>query len=111
MVRSINPVELGRQLRRGSPVLAEALSADFHDAGHLPGAVSLPLSSTDAEITDFVMSNPEASIVVYGSRDGGEAVALAERIIRLGHADVVVLDGGKEGWVEAGHVLERRSGD
>lgn len=110
MVSPITVAELDRRLAANRPLLVEALSEDFHASGHLPGAVNFPLSSSDADLVAELSRHERSTIVVYGSRDGGEAVELAARLIRLGHHDVSVLAGGKEAWVEAGHVLERLPG-
>lgn len=88
--------------------MVEALSEDFFAAGHLPGATNLPLTSTDAELATFAAATP-TPIVVYGTRFGGEAGELAARLEAVGGPPVIVYDGGKEAWVEAGHPLEIES--
>ncbi|NNE10753.1 MAG: rhodanese-like domain-containing protein [Ilumatobacter sp.] len=106
MVTPISVTELVALLAEQPVLLVEALSADFHATGHLPDAVSVPLSSTDSEVASW-LSEHDGTVVVYGSRDGGEAIELADRMILLSgvERDVRVLEGGKEAWVESGHSL------
>lgn len=99
MSTPISPTELEARLASDSATLVEALSPDFFAAGHIPGAVNLPLSSSDGEIEAALTGHP--AIVVYGTRHGGEAAELAHRIETLGFVGVMILTGGKESWAEA----------
>lgn len=87
-------------------VLVEALGADFYADAHLPGAVNVPASRAD-ELALDVAALPHGPVVVYASRTCGQAEAVTTALEAAGVADVRVLQGGKEEWVEAGLPVER----
>lgn len=97
---------LARSIATQSVVVVEALGNDFYRNGHLPGAINLPLSSPDA-LLQLTLNTAAMPVVVYGSRNGGEASELAHRIERLCRCQVLVYASGKEDWVEAGLLVER----
>lgn len=82
-------------------MVVEALGADFYSSGHLPTAVNVPLFSSD-ELVRLTVAAADLPLVVYGSRNGGEAMELARRLEELCDRIVLVYTGGKEDWVEAG---------
>ena len=67
---------------------------DAYAAGHLPGALLLPLAELPARAAELPAGRP---LVVYCQRGGrsARAVALLEE---LGRPDVQDLAGGYEGW-------------
>ncbi len=83
--------------------------ADY-DAGHIPGAISLPFERVS---TDFYMVKDYSVIVVYGAdyndvRANGMSKRLKELI---DGADVRTLDGGVRAWTAAGNELDPPKGD
>lgn len=90
--------------------VVEALGADYFADGHLPGAVNLPHTADDSVVRALAVE-AERPIVVYGSRGGAEASALARRIERWTDVDVYVYDAGKEDWAEGGLAIERPPAD
>lgn len=107
MTDPISRDELARRIAERTVLVVEALGSDFFHVGHLPEAVSLPLESPDAVLATLVRHHPERQIVVYGSGTGQEASELARRIESIGSRSVLVYEGGKEDWVEAGLGIER----
>src|SRR5258705_5545955 len=71
-----------------------------YSRGHPLFAVSLPLSRIELKLLDLVPRS-DAPIVLYD--DGGGLVERAEaRLGALGYTTVARLDGGLDGWRQAG---------
>ena len=71
-----------------------------YSRGHPLFAVSLPLSRIELKVLDLVPRS-DAPIVLYD--DGGGLVERAEaRLAALGYTNVARLDGGLDGWRQAG---------
>jgi rhodanese-related sulfurtransferase len=83
--------------------------AEF-EQGHLPGAINVPrgllelradsdLPAANAELT----ANKDSRIVVYCLKaPGARCVLAAETLTRMGYSNVVAMQGGLEGWKDAG---------
>lgn len=109
MPRPISRTELARRIETGSVVVVEALGPDFFADGHLPQAVNVPHSSPDRMVRRIIGA-PGRPVVVYGTRTGDEAKELAVRIEALCPVEVLIYDGGKEDWAEAGLRIDRPGG-
>jgi rhodanese-related sulfurtransferase len=101
-------------LAEAQKLLAEgALSVDaripeMYREGHLPGAVSLPLSEVDAALPAFQRQVPaEKTLIVYCSGYGcSDSFDLGVILRRSGYADVRVFEGGLPQWQDAGLPVE-----
>lgn len=84
-------------------VLVDARSSSAYEAGHLPGAISLPHATIDEEA---VAALPAGPIVAYcwGPACNG-AVKAARRLADLGRPVKEML-GGFEYWVREGHPVD-----
>lgn len=89
---------------RAEGVWVDARSAMDFSAGHIPGAINLPL---DRATTDHQQLSDYGVVVVYGaSYNDPKAEALSKRLMQLGHEEVHTLRGGYQAWTEAGHETE-----
>ena len=91
--------QVARQLETPGVAIVDArLPTDFH-AGHLPGAVSIPVNSTPDHFQAALAHVPQDSrIVIYSHSNGcpyGENVA--KELIALGYKKIWLYRGG---WVE-----------
>ena len=79
---------------------------------HLPGAVNNCVFEIQfPERISTVLPDKNAGVGVYGdSAETREAEMAAEKLLRLGYADVVVLSGGLDAWVAADGKLEGTAG-
>ena len=78
--------------------------AEAFKAGHIPGAINLPLDRVNADHGE--LSKYDA-LVVYGeSYSDPKAEALSKRLIQLGHESVFTLRGGMQAWTTAGNTTE-----
>ncbi|PLY00387.1 MAG: rhodanese-like domain-containing protein [Desulfuromonas sp.] len=89
-------------------LLVDARNADAYRAGHLPGAVSLPLGELDAKLAGFKEQVPLDRIIIaycsgYGCPDSFD---LGVRLLQEGYAEVLVYEGGIPEWHDAGRPLE-----
>lgn len=72
--------------------------------GHLPGAVHLGKGIIERDIENM-FPDPDVEIVLYCG--GGYRSALAaDALQKMGYRNVISMDGGFRGWVEAGHPVE-----
>lgn len=99
-----------RQLGADSgSVLVDARFPELFDQGHIPGAVSLPLSRFD----DFIAERMERLrvarlLVVYCSGwSCNDSYDLARRLLEKGFKDLLLYRGGMEDWLEKGNVVAR----
>jgi rhodanese-related sulfurtransferase len=103
----ISREELQKRLRDNSLQLVDVLPAESYDAGHIPGAISLPLENLEGRASDL-LPDRHAEIVVYCGKftwpKGQQAVAL---LTQLGYSNVRDYRGGLADWVESGGSLEK----
>jgi len=86
-------------------VLVEALPPPHYDAGHLPGALNLPLDAIQPRAADL-LPDKDTEIVVYCAGPTCQNSHLAQRKLQsLGYGRVRVFSGGKAEWTQAGHPL------
>jgi rhodanese-related sulfurtransferase len=93
---------------RGSYVFVDARTHEDFAAGHVKGAVSLPIGDFDAGIHDFLdRFPPETGIVTYCSgRNCEDSHQLARLFLDLGYARVKVMIDGYPGWEAEGYPIE-----
>lgn len=85
--------------RTGTPLI-DVRERDEFAAGHVPGAVNLPMSEI-ADRLDELPAEPFDVICQAGGRSGRVAEALAAR----GH-DVTNVDGGTGEWIAQGRQVQ-----
>ncbi len=85
-------------------ILVDVREVDEYAAGHLPGAVNVPLST----ITDNTDKIPADVTVLLVCQHGGRSQRAAEYLNSLGnYVTLVNLDGGTHDWMVAGNPLEQ----
>jgi len=93
----VDPADAEARARQGA-VLLDVREPDEWNAGHIAGAVHLPLGRL-ADIGDLVA--PGAAPVVAVCRSGNRSGRAAEALAAAGY-DVVNLGGGMKAWATAG---------
>ena len=97
MTREISRAELGARLAAGEPVLVvDVRSAEEYAAGHVDGAVNVPLAEIEADPTRLPLERP---IVTVCGKGGGRSEGAARRLAESGTAEVGFLEGGTLGWL------------
>jgi len=105
----IGTVDEARQLfDSGEYVFVDARSPEDFEAGHIPGAVSLPVGQPEERVAAFLERYPpEASIITYCSgRTCQDSHHLAEFLLEFGYDNVTVFIDGFPGWEAEGHPIE-----
>lgn len=89
-------------------VLDARKTADF-EAGHLPGAMSLPLLDFDTAFNAIApLLTPEQPVMVYCSgKECDESLKLGEILIEAGFTNITLFAGGMIAWQEAGLEVQR----
>ena len=105
----IGTVDEARQLfDSGEYVFVDARSPEDYEAGHIPGAVSLPVGQSEERLAAFLERYPpKASIITYCSgRTCQDSHYLAEFLLEFGYDNVTVFIDGFPGWEAEGHPIE-----
>lgn len=106
----IRDVAVAREIYdRHEAVFVDARSRAVFDAGHIQGAVSLPVGNFDEEIGAFLRAHPfETYLVTYCSgRECDDSHELAMRLFSAGYERVSVFIDGYPGWEAAGYPVSR----
>lgn len=105
-VGSITAAELATLLettKESLPIIADARPTDFFDAGHINGAVSVPLGRLEKRVFTILPKDKIQQIIFYDDGTGwGEAPKAAAIARKAGHKNICVLDGGLSAWIESG---------
>ena len=93
-----------QQLMTEGGMLVDARNTELFAAGHIEGAVSLPLVEIDDVLADFIRRiDKDRVIVTYCSGFGcPDSFDLGMRLIEAGYSDVRVFEGGYPEWRDAG---------
>lgn len=87
-------------------ILVDTRAVELYDAGHIPGAVSLPLARLEKRTQGLLPENKNVRLVFYDEGQGGESAGRAAGIAaRAGYTDIAIFPEGAAGWAEAGKFL------
>lgn len=93
---------------RGQAVIIDSRTSAEYSAGHIPGALSVPLDASAQGLADLAAKYPPAQcLVVYC--EGGDcqtSTTLARLVHDKGFRDVRVYAGGWTDWMSAGLPVE-----
>lgn len=105
-VRETNVQEIKQKIDRGDTFfLVDVREQDEWQRGHLPTAIYLGKGIIERDI-EKVIPDENAEIVVYCG--GGFRSALtADTLQRMGYKNVISMNGGFRGWVDAGFPIEK----
>ncbi|WP_029144728.1 rhodanese-like domain-containing protein [Microbacterium luticocti] len=91
-----------QQLRESAGVpLVDVREADEYAAGHVPGAVNLPMST----LGDHLDELPDEPFHVI-CQAGGRSARVVQALQARGH-DATNVEGGTGEWIAAGYEIER----
>lgn len=105
----IGDIEVARLIYDSPKTLfVDARSVEDYEAGHVLGAVSLPLSDFDAHIEGFINRYPpEQPIITYCSgRTCEDSHHLAQLLLELGYERVNIMIDGFQSWKDKGFPVD-----
>ncbi len=105
-VRECTVADVAQMRARGEKfTLVDVREDNEWAAGHLPGAVHLGKGVIERDV-ETTIPDPGAKIVLYCG--GGFRSALAaDNLQEMGYKNVISMDGGYKGWIEAGLSIEK----
>jgi len=92
-------------IAREKPLVLDVRTPAEFDAGHLPGAVLIPLSQLDARWEE-IAAHREGKVLLT-CRSGNRSTVAAEILVRRGFRDLYNLRGGVRAWSAEGLPLSR----
>ncbi len=105
-----DPVELDEidELLQENALLVDARNIDDYKAGHLEGAVSLPLGDVGSRLEEFVIKVPKDQVLILYCNGFGcpDSFDLGVQLIAAGYQRVRVFEGGFPQWRDEGRPLE-----
>lgn len=99
--RDVGPAEV----RAGGLPVLDVREPHEWDAGHIDGAVHIPMG----QVTDRIDEIPDGQPLAVVCRSGNRSAHVAAWLRRQGR-DAVNLTGGMEAWAGAGYAFRSRDG-
>ncbi len=105
-IKETNVQDVKKRLDEGEKLLVVDTREDSEWArGHLPGAIHLSKGVIERDIENAIPDH-NAAIVLYCG--GGFRSALAaDNLQKIGYTNVISMDGGWKGWVEANYPVAK----
>lgn len=104
-VQETNVPEVKARLdRRDKFLLVDVREESEWARGRLPGAIHLSKGIIERDI-ETTIPDKGAPIVLYCG-GGFRSVLVAENLQKMGYSNVISMDGGWRGWLEAGYPVE-----
>ena len=105
-IRQTDVAAIWARVARGEKLnLIDIREDNEWERGHLPHATHLGKGIIERDIEQTIPDH-NAEIVLYCG--GGFRSALAADMLqKMGYTNVISMDGGYRGWVEAGHPVEK----
>ena len=98
--RGIKPAELSALVNRDNALVVDLRAQNDFQQGHVAGARHVLMSQFDPESPQ--LAKAKSLPVVLVCQSGVTASGAAKRLVKAGFEKVYVLDGGIEGWRQAG---------
>ncbi len=110
-VPTISPQEVQDRLQSDADGLTviDVREADENAQGYVPGAVFIPRTFLELRIEDEV-KDKDRDVVVYCA-SGTRSLFAAKALADLGYSNVINLDGGFNGWKNAGLPFDMKKDD
>ncbi|MEZ5162905.1 MAG: rhodanese-like domain-containing protein [Fimbriimonadaceae bacterium] len=88
--------QLKEKISSKKPSLIDVRSVSEFNAGHIPGAINIPIEHLTARLEDLPLNE-----VVLVCHSGNRASTACE-MLTVHHPELTVLDGGTQAWIEKG---------
>lgn len=101
----------GVRERLGAPevVILDARGAAAYAAGHLPGALNIPVAEAEQRLADHAARlTPDTTLLVYCSGiECSDALELALKLRQWGFEKILLYPGGYEEWTAYGGAVQK----
>lgn len=103
-----DPIEMKKLVESGHLPIIDVRPMEQYQKGHIPGAVSMPLSEFDNIIDQlFETMAPDAVMILYCSgRECEDSHTFARQLKALGYTNMKVYSGGMSEWEEQRFKIE-----
>ena len=95
----ISPQDASKLFTNETAVIVDVRTQAEWDAGHIPGAVHIPLSEVKGRLDEFKAF--EGQEIVMQCRSGKRSAAAGKILLAAGYEDVSNLTGGINAWGKA----------
>ena len=96
-IKSVGPLRVTQLVNHDSAQVVDVCTDKEFSEGHIPDAVSLPLSSLKAD-ADKKLAKSKDKPVIVSCRSGNRAKSAAKKLSKLGFKDIYILSGGNAAW-------------
>lgn len=93
-IKSVSTADLAARLKEGKPVLIDVREPYEFTAGHVPGAVNVPLGQIPARASEF---DPTAETYVI-CQSGNRSARATKALMKAGFTNVANVAGGTSAW-------------
>lgn len=105
--RPVQPGELAALLAGSeAPLLLDVRTAEEFAAGHVPGALLVPIQELEARLAELA-AYKQRGVITY-CEVGGRAGNASELLRNAGFANVRLLDGSMRRWRDEGRAVEKQ---
>jgi rhodanese-related sulfurtransferase len=101
-LQTIDAATLKQWLDQQTATVIDVREPDEYAAGHIPGAISEPLSAFDP--SKIPPSHPQKAVLYC--RAGQRSAKAAQKLLNAGFSEVIHLGGGIGAWMQAGYPVE-----
>ncbi len=103
----VSPAEIAPQLAAGAVRVVDVRGRSEWDAGHLPGALHIPLAELPRRLAEL----PKDGRLVLQCESGSRSAVAASVLHAAGFRNLANLAGGFNTWKKAGLPVEKESGE
>jgi rhodanese-related sulfurtransferase len=101
----VGPLEAVQLINRKDAVVIDVRNAADYKSGHITNARHLPEGEIDSRMKE--LEKVKAKPIIVSCARGNQSMAVANRLRKLGFAEVVSLRGGLAAWQQANMPLEK----
>lgn len=107
-VRWISPADAERLLGQASVVFIDTRDGSAYEAGHVTGALHAPMDRGTLDERVLASIGGATTVIAYCDASGqcARSTRFASLLSATGFADVRVLEGGIDAWMESGRPAE-----
>ena len=108
--REISSEELKTLMNSGQKmIVVDARTKDYDDSIRIPGAISLPCSSTQIQIVKACPDKNMSTIIYCTNIQSPQSRFLAEKMVKMGYKQVMVCTDGIKGWMQKSYPTEHKN--